>query len=115
MEKLFLPLSQLLLLLLHGCSGLWLGECNKPLGVSTGELLDSALTASSAHDNIVGPHRASQQVTTDLGNTAQVTTDLGNTEQVTTDLGNTEQVTTDLGNTEQVTTDLWSLKKLLQY
>ncbi|XP_042214831.1 uncharacterized protein LOC121861250 [Homarus americanus] len=58
MEKLFLPLSQLLLLLLHGCSGLWLGECNKPLGVSTGELLDSALTASSAHDNIVGPHRA---------------------------------------------------------
>ncbi|XP_069191992.1 discoidin domain-containing receptor 2 [Procambarus clarkii] len=48
----------LLLLLLHCSSALWLGECNKPLGVSTGELLDSALTASSAHDHIVGPHRA---------------------------------------------------------
>lgn len=46
------------LVVLHCCFALWLGECNKPLGVSTGELLDNALTASSAHDHIVGPHRA---------------------------------------------------------
>uniref|UniRef100_A0A0N7ZAP1 Protein kinase domain-containing protein n=1 Tax=Scylla olivacea TaxID=85551 RepID=A0A0N7ZAP1_SCYOL len=46
------------LVVLRCCSALWLGECNKPLGVSTGELLDKALTASSAHDHIVGPHRA---------------------------------------------------------
>lgn len=58
-RSLSLPqLLPLVLLLLRGCSGLWLGECNKPLGVSTGELLDSALTASSAHNHIVGPHRA---------------------------------------------------------
>ncbi|XP_069979948.1 discoidin domain-containing receptor tyrosine kinase B-like, partial [Penaeus vannamei] len=44
--------------LTQGCSALWLGECNKPLGVSTGGLDDSALSASSSHDHIVGPHRA---------------------------------------------------------
>ncbi|KAK8734674.1 hypothetical protein OTU49_005929 [Cherax quadricarinatus] len=59
MERYLLPPSLLfLLLLLQGCLALWLGECNKPLGVSTDELHDSALTASSAHDHIVGPHRA---------------------------------------------------------
>ncbi|XP_042863294.1 discoidin domain-containing receptor 2-like [Penaeus japonicus] len=42
----------------QACSALWLGECNKPLGVSTGGLEDSALSASSSHNHIVGPHRA---------------------------------------------------------
>ncbi|CAL4084901.1 unnamed protein product, partial [Meganyctiphanes norvegica] len=37
---------------------LWLGSCNKPLGVSTGDLGDSSLSASSSHHHTVGPHKA---------------------------------------------------------
>ena len=34
------------------------GECNVPLGISNGSIPDEALTASSSHDVIVGPHNA---------------------------------------------------------
>ncbi|XP_064094014.1 discoidin domain-containing receptor 2-like [Macrobrachium nipponense] len=42
----------------HGAQGLWTGDCDKALGMESMEIPDEAITASSVHDHIVGPHNA---------------------------------------------------------
>ena len=67
------------MILPYGCRGLWLGkyhqnasieeeksiplfflflpgECNKALGMESGEIPHEAITASSSHADVVGPH-----------------------------------------------------------
>ncbi|XP_037798829.1 discoidin domain-containing receptor A-like, partial [Penaeus monodon] len=49
----------LLLLLGHkGVAGLWTEDCDRPLGMESSDIPNEAITASSSHDIIVGPHNA---------------------------------------------------------
>ncbi|XP_063847121.1 discoidin domain-containing receptor tyrosine kinase B-like isoform X2 [Scylla paramamosain] len=48
--------------LLPPTAALWLGGCDGALGMESGGIPDTAITASSSHDHIVGPHNARVRV-----------------------------------------------------
>ncbi|XP_069942023.1 uncharacterized protein [Cherax quadricarinatus] len=57
--RLLLLVLVFLLVVSHRCvDALWLEECNWDLGMESGDIPDEAITASSSHDHIVGPHNA---------------------------------------------------------
>ncbi|XP_063598950.1 discoidin domain-containing receptor A-like [Penaeus indicus] len=85
----------LLLLLGHkGVAGLWTEDCDRPLGMESSDIPNEAISASSSHDIIVGPHNARLNVDQNGGAWCpKVPVDTNSREYLQVDLGSVHVIT----------------------